>query len=54
VEIGSKLSKPETPSPRTAYEFTSWYKDPKCTKKWDFSNDKVTANTALYAGWKKE
>lgn len=53
VEKGSKLSKPDTPSPRTGYKFTGWYKDSKCTQVWDFSKDKVTANTVLYAGWKK-
>ncbi len=38
---------------KAGYKFANWYKDAKCTKPWDFATDKVTANTTLYAGWKK-
>ena len=48
----SKLIKPVNPI-KNGYKFVNWYKDAKCTKAWNFATDKVTANTTLYAGWKK-
>lgn len=33
------------------YTFAGWYKDKACTNLWDFSKDRVTANTTLYAKW---
>lgn len=52
VEHGSKITElSETPS-RVGYEFTNWYRDTYCKIEWDFKNDKVTAPTSLYAGWK--
>lgn len=52
VNSGSKLVKPAAPT-RKGYKFVNWYKDAKLTKVWNFSVDKVTANTTIYAGWKK-
>jgi uncharacterized repeat protein (TIGR02543 family) len=52
VQVNSKLVKPETPI-RKGYKFVNWYKDSKRTKVWNFATDKVTADTNLYAGWKK-
>jgi uncharacterized repeat protein (TIGR02543 family) len=36
---------------RTGYTFEGWYKDEALTAAWDFSADKVTAGTTLYAKW---
>ena len=52
VKANSKLTKPKSPT-RKGYKFVAWYKDSKCTKTWSFSASKVTANTTLYARWKK-
>ncbi len=35
----------------SGYRFVGWYKDSKCTQKWNFESDKVTKNTTLYAKW---
>lgn len=50
VNVATKLVKPATPI-RKGYKFVNWYKDSKCTKVWNFSTDKVTAITVLYAKW---
>lgn len=34
-------------------QFLGWYKDPNYTEKWDFDNDKVTADMTLYARWER-
>ena len=52
VRANTVASKP-IETKRSGYIFLGWYKDAKCTKPWDFATDKVTANTTLYAGWKK-
>lgn len=43
------------PSPPTKVDhvFAGWYKDVLFTELWDFVNDKVTADTILYAKWTK-
>lgn len=35
----------------SGYRFVGWYKDSKCTQKWNFESDKGTKNTTLYAKW---
>lgn len=35
------------------YRFLGWYKDSACTAKWDFMNDRVSADTTIYANWEK-
>jgi len=43
-----------TPSPAptaTGYTFGGWYKETGCTNAWNFSTDKVTADTELFAKW---
>lgn len=35
------------------YTFTGWYKDEACTVEWDFTSDRVTDTTTIYAGWEK-
>lgn len=52
VKANAKITKPANPT-RKGYKFAGWYKDNKCTKKWDFAKDKVTKNITLYAKWKK-
>ena len=50
VTEGMTLPTLNDPS-RVNWEFTGWYKDTNGTQKWDASNDKVTSNITLYAGW---
>lgn len=35
------------------YELTGWYKESTCENKWDFTTDKITKETTLYAGWRR-
>ena len=35
------------------YRFLGWYKDRAGTQKWDFQNNRVTADTTIYASWAK-
>ena len=35
----------------TGYAFGGWFREPACTNKWTFSEDKVTQDTTLYAKW---
>lgn len=50
VTEGSLLTAPTAPT-ETNYTFGGWYKDNSCEYKWDFTAEKVTANTTLYAKW---
>lgn len=52
VTTGSKINKPVNPT-KKGYKFVGWYKNSKYTKAWNFTTDKVTASTVLYARWKK-
>ncbi len=49
---GSTIQEPAAPAEK-GYQFTGWYKDAECTKKWDFTKDVVNADTTLYAGWEE-
>ena len=52
ILLGSNYAKePETPS-KEGYVFSGWYTDQACTIPYGF-NQKLTADTTLYAGWKK-
>ncbi len=44
------VTKPANPS-RTGYTFGGWYRQAACTAAWNFTTDKVTANTTIYAKW---
>ena len=46
----SLTEKPDDPT-REGYLFDNWYKDTYCKIPFDFSKDKITANTDLYASW---
>ena len=50
VYYGSTVEKPANPS-RIGYSFTGWFGDDGCKTPWDFENDRVKGDTALYAGW---
>ena len=39
---------------RLGHIFTGWYKDKKCTQKWDFETDTANGDTTLYAGYKRD
>jgi uncharacterized repeat protein (TIGR02543 family) len=46
----SVIAKPANPT-RKGYVFVGWYKDAALKTAWNFTTDKVTANTTLYAKW---
>ena len=50
VPAGSIISAPAEPT-KVGYTFYGWYKEEALTTLWDFANDKVTADTTLYAKW---
>lgn len=50
VPSGDIVTRPADPT-REGYVFGGWYKDAACTQQWDFSADKVHANTTIYAKW---
>ncbi|WP_026518027.1 leucine-rich repeat protein [Butyrivibrio sp. MC2021] len=50
VAEGSIVAEPEKPS-KEGFIFEGWFKDKDCTEAWDFANDKITADTIIYAGW---
>ncbi len=49
--VGGFVIEPIDPA-AYGYRFMGWYKDSKCTQKWNFETDKVTKNTTIYASWK--
>ena len=50
IEYNAKAIKPADPT-RTGYTFAGWYKDATCLNAWDFTTDKVTVDTTVYAKW---
>lgn len=48
---GSFITKPADSPAAKDYTFTGWFKEAECRNQWDFTKDRVTANTKLYAGW---
>lgn len=50
VQYGEHILRPENPT-RSGYRFAGWYKDINLTQEWDFENDTVESNMALYARW---
>ena len=51
VTEGDTVDEPTNPAGVEHYTFSGWYKDVDCEYKWDFTNDKVNAETTLYAKW---
>lgn len=47
------VTKPEDLT-ETGYTFGGWYKEAACENAWNFTIDKVTADTTLYAKWTPE
>lgn len=45
------MTAPQTAPTRNGYIFTGWYKDALCLDPWSFTDDTVTKNLTLYAGW---
>ena len=50
INYNTKVTKPTDPS-ETGYTFGGWYKEKACENAWNFAENKVTANTTLYAKW---
>lgn len=50
VEKDTLITRPTNPY-REGYNFIEWYRDTYCLLPWIFEEDKVTANTTLFAGW---
>lgn len=46
----STITAPVAPT-KTGYTFGGWYKEATCINAWNFTTDKVMANTTLYAKW---
>jgi uncharacterized repeat protein (TIGR02543 family) len=47
----STITAPTSPT-RAGYTFVGWYKEAACTNAWNFTTDKVTSSTTLYAKWR--
>ncbi|MDR0524137.1 MAG: InlB B-repeat-containing protein [Candidatus Methanoplasma sp.] len=51
VGAGAKLPAPPNPA-RAGHTFEGWYKDSAFGARWNFDEDRVTADTVLYAKWR--
>lgn len=50
VIYGEYASAPSNPT-KSGYTFEGWYRESSLTTKWNFTKDKVSTNTILYAKW---
>ena len=50
ANYNSTITAPAAPT-KTGYTFGGWYKEAGCLNAWNFTTNKVTANTTLYAKW---
>ncbi|WII09354.1 InlB B-repeat-containing protein [Methanomassiliicoccales archaeon LGM-DZ1] len=51
-EGGTMLNKNAVPRPTaTGYEFVEWFTDQDCSRQWDYTMDRITGDTTLYAKW---
>ena len=48
---GKTVAEPEEEPGRTNYAFLGWYKDSAGNEPFDFTIEKITANTTIYAKW---
>lgn len=49
---GAYLNSKAVPQPELmGYEFVSWFKDRDCSRQWDYTFDRITGDTTLYAKW---
>ena len=51
ADDNNAIAAPADPT-RSGYTFGGWYKEAGCINPWNFTTDKVTGNTTLYAKWK--
>ncbi len=51
VDYNTLATEPTSAPTETGYTFGGWYKEKACTNAWNFTTDKVTAATTLYAKW---
>ncbi|MDR0523076.1 MAG: leucine-rich repeat protein [Candidatus Methanoplasma sp.] len=51
IAPGSRMVAPATAM--DGYRLNGWYKDEALTERWDFSTDRVTCDSTLYAGWER-
>ena len=50
ITAGGLVTKPAAPT-KDGYTFAGWYKDAEFTKAFDFANEKINADTTIYAKW---
>lgn len=50
TDYNTSITAPSAPT-KTGYIFGGWYKDASCLNVWNFTANKVIANTTLYAKW---
>lgn len=50
IAAGGKVTEPENPV-RRGYRFEGWYRDPECSAAWNFAENAVRSDMALYAKW---
>ncbi|QNU65658.1 InlB B-repeat-containing protein [Ruminiclostridium herbifermentans] len=50
VNYNNTVEEPQIPT-YEGYIFDGWYKEADCINKWDFTTDRVTSETILYAKW---
>ncbi len=50
VSIGGFATQPDDPVAES-YRFDGWYADEHCVQEWDFLNDRIYADTIIYAKW---
>lgn len=50
IDENSVVTKPADPS-ATGFVFGGWFKESDCTTPWDFTDDKITKDTTIYALW---
>ena len=50
AQMNSTIAEPGQPS-RQGYVFGGWFKESGCYNAWNFTSDRVTGNTTLFAKW---